>query len=106
MKKFVLESRIQSGSDLNPDIESIEFRELSLLFNPSVEAAVIGQFHGEIRAVLEDIERINVDNVSVVQGGAGASFPVKTIDHLLVFGHFALQQFYGDLALEHQIERA
>ena len=45
-------------------------------------------------------------DIRVIEGGAGARLAVEAFEHLRVFGHFALEQLYGDIAFQCDIEGA
>src|SRR5439155_7024879 len=106
MQKVLLQRGIQSGGDLDAHVEHGEFRNSAELLDTAVEAAVIGQFHHQVGDAFEFIEGVNMYDIRVIEGGAGARLAVEAFEHLRVFGHFALEQLYGDIAFQCDIEGA
>ncbi len=78
MDQIVLERQVERGGDLDADVQHRQFVHANLLFDARVEAAAVGQFHDEIAQAFPFVERVNVDDVRVVEPGAGAGFAVKT----------------------------
>ena len=106
MKQIVLQSGLQGGGYFDSDVENIQLREITFFFDPAVEAAMIGELHNEVLPLFESIKRIDMNDVRVIEGSAGTGFTIEAFNHLFVLGHFAFEQFYCDLALEHRVEGA
>ena len=97
---------MERGGDFDADVQHIEFRQFGFLFDSIVQAAVVGQFHDQIRLAVKLIEHVDMDDVGMVKGGAGPRLAVKTFQNLFVFGHFALEQLDRHLPLQHHIQGA
>ena len=100
MEEFVLERGGEGGANLDADIQHVQFRHPALGFDAAVEAAVVGQFHDQVGLAVEFIEAVNMNDVGVVERGAGAGFAIKGLQDGRVGRHFPLHHFQGDLALQ------
>jgi len=72
----------------------------------SAEAPAVRQFHDEVELSLKFVERVDVDDVRVVQSRAGAGLAIKTLQHFRIFGQIFPHEFHRHLAFEHQVKRA
>ena len=60
-----------------PMSRHFEFGDALLLFDAGVEAAAVGQFHHQIALAIQFVEGVDVNDVGVVERGAGAGFADK-----------------------------
>ena len=77
MEQFVLKGGGEGGADFDADIQHIQFRHPALGFDAAVQAALVGQFHDQVGLAVEFVEAVNMNDVGVVEGGAGAGFAIK-----------------------------
>ena len=73
---------------------------LCIFLDEVVEAAAVGEFHDEVALVFPFIEGVDVDDVGVVEAGAGAGFAVEAFEGLGVLEELLFHEFDGDLAFE------
>src|SRR5262249_21842675 len=69
-------------------------------------AAAVGQFHDQVSLSIELVEGVNVNDVGMVEGGAGAGFAVEAGESNRVAFKFLAHQFDRDQALQDGVEGA
>ena len=106
MEHVVLERHVQRIGDFDADIQHQQFIQLPEFFYARIEAALVGQFHDQIRFAFPFIEGINVDDVGVIQLGAGPGFADEIVEGIRFQEDFLLGQLHGDKAFQHGVPRA
>ena len=106
MQKTVLQCQFQRGGDLDSHVQNVQLRHALIQLNAPVQASLVGQLHHQIFAFFKFIERVNVNDVCVVQGGARAGFAIKCRERPGVVRQFGLHHFHGHFALQRGIEGA
>ena len=74
--------------------------------NRERERAALDHFHGQKQDSVTSLDRIDRDDVGVVQGGSGAGFPLESAQSLGIVGKCRRQHLDGDVAAEARITGA
>ena len=106
MQEIVLQGSLESRGDLDAHVEDIEFGNMAFPFDPAGEAPVVCQFHDEVGQPVKFVERVDVDDVRVVERRAGPGLAVERPHHFGVFHHFPLHHLQRDEPFQLHVERA
>ena len=80
----MLQRHVQRGGDFDANVEHLQFGKHPQFVNARVKAAMVGQFHDEITLAFPFVERVDVDDVRVVEPRARARLAEKTFQRLRV----------------------
>ena len=106
MQQVMLQCSIQSSGDLDAHIEHLQFRQRMELGDAVIQAALVSDFHDEVTFAIPFVKCVDVDDVRVVQLGAGASFKVETLEHLRIVEKFLLHQLHRNEPFQCGVPRA
>ena len=106
VQEIVLEGHVEGGGDLDADVQHFQLRNAGLLLDLGVETAAVRQFHHEIPLPLPLVERVDVNDVRVVERGAGARFAIKIVERLLVAQQLFLHQLHRHHSSQRGVHRA
>ena len=67
VQQVVFERHVQGGGDFDSNIQHLELGDALLFLDAGIEAAAVGQFHHQVTLAFEFVERINVDDVRMIQ---------------------------------------
>ena len=88
--------RLSDAGMGDADIEHLELGAKALLLDSTVEAAMIREFHYEVRPALKFVEGIDVDDVGVIERSPCPRFAIEAVHHLFVIGHFLFHELHRD----------
>ncbi len=67
VQEIVLQGRGEGGGGLDADVQHVQLRDRAIVLDARVQAALVGQFHDEVRLPFKLIEAVNMNDICVVQ---------------------------------------
>ena len=100
MQQTPLEGCLQGASHLDSDVQHVELRKGFLRLDPAVQTPSISNLHRQESQALVVVEGEDVDDVGVIDLGAGPGLHGEVVHGGRIFGKLAPHQLYSHLATE------